>query len=110
MAFAAGYRYRFDPTPEQADLLRRTFGCVRAVYNRALHVRETAWRERRERIPFKVMSRWLPAWKVEWPWLAQVSSVPVQQALRHLEAGYVRFFQRLGEKPRFKSRRDPRRS
>ena len=107
MAFSAGYRYRFDPTPEQADLLRRTFGCVRAVYNRALSERETAWRERRERIPFKVMSRWLPAWKAEWPWLAEVSSVPVQQALRHLEAGYGRFFQRLGRKPRFKSRRDP---
>lgn len=107
MTFAAGYRYRFDPTPEQADLLRRTFGCVRVVYNRALYERETAWRERRERIPFKVMSRWLPVWKAEWPWLAEVSSVPVQQTLRHLEAGYVRFFQRLGGKPRFKSRRDP---
>ena len=104
MAFAAGYRYRFDPTPEQADLLRRTFGCVRAVYNRALHEREAAWRER---VSFKVMSRWLPVWKVEWPWLAEVSSVPVQQALRHLEAGYSRFFQHLGRKPRFKSRRDP---
>ncbi|MCB4806204.1 helix-turn-helix domain-containing protein [Methylobacterium brachiatum] len=31
MAVAAGYRYRFDPTPEQADLLRRTFGCVRST-------------------------------------------------------------------------------
>jgi putative transposase len=106
MAFAAGYRYRFDPTPEQADLLRRTFGCVRAVYNRALYEREIAWRERRERIPFKILSRRLPAWKAEWPWLAEVSSVPVQQALRHLESGYARFFQRLGRKPRFKSRRD----
>ncbi|MCB4806445.1 putative transposase [Methylobacterium brachiatum] len=106
MAVAAGYRYRFDPTPEQADLLRRTFGCVRAVYNRALHERAAAWRERRERVSFKVMSRWLPVWKAEWPWLAQVSSVPVEQALRHLEAGYARLFQRLGRKPRFKSRRD----
>ncbi|WP_449410627.1 RNA-guided endonuclease InsQ/TnpB family protein [Methylobacterium komagatae] len=106
MSFAAGYRYRFDPTPEQADLLRRTFGCVRAVYNRALCEREAAWRKRRERIPFKILSRLLPAWKAEWPWLAEVSSVPVQQALRHLESGYARFFQGLGRKPCFKSRRD----
>ena len=106
MSFAAGYRYRFDPTPEQVDLLRRTFGCVRAVYNRALHERETAWRERSERLRYADLSKCLPAWKVEWPWLTEVSSVPVQQALRHLEAGYTRFFQGLGRKPRFKSRRD----
>ena len=31
----AAYRFRFYPTPEQADLLARTFGCVRVVYNRA---------------------------------------------------------------------------
>ncbi|HEV2535923.1 MAG TPA: helix-turn-helix domain-containing protein, partial [Streptosporangiaceae bacterium] len=30
------YKYRFYPAPEQADLLNRTFGCVRYVYNRAL--------------------------------------------------------------------------
>ena len=105
MAFAAGYRYRFDPTPEQADLLRRTFGCVRVVYNRALHERETAWRERGERLRYADLSKRLPAWKVEWPWLAEVSSVPVQQALRYLESAYSRFFQRLGRKPVFKSRR-----
>jgi putative transposase len=107
MTFAAGYRYRFDPTPEQADLLRRTFGCVRAVFNRALHERETAWRERGERLRYTDLSKRLPAWKAEWPWLSEVSSVPVQQTLRHLEAGYARFFQRLGRKPRFKSRRAP---
>jgi transposase len=54
-----------------------------------------------------MMSRWLPTWKVEWPWLAEVSLVPVQLALRHLEAGYNRFFPRLERKPRFKPRRDP---
>ncbi|MDQ0546663.1 hypothetical protein QO001_005615 [Methylobacterium brachiatum] len=29
-SFVVGYR--FDSTPEQADVLRRTFGCVRVVY------------------------------------------------------------------------------
>ena len=104
MSFAAGYKYRFEPTPEQADLLRRTFGCARAVYNRGLAEREAEWRERGLRIPFKELSARLPAWKAEWPWLSEVSSVPIQQALRHLEAGYARFFRGLGRKPRFKSR------
>lgn len=88
-------------------MLLRTFGCVRAVYNRALDERETAWRDRGERLRYVDLSKRLPTWKFEWPWLAEVSSVPVQQALRHLEAAYTRFFRRLGHMPRFKTRRDP---
>jgi len=37
------YRYRFYPTPEQEQLLRRTLGCVRLVYNKALHTRTEGW-------------------------------------------------------------------
>ena len=37
------FRYRFYPTPDQESLLRRTLGCVRLVYNRALDARSTAW-------------------------------------------------------------------
>ncbi|HEX9414435.1 MAG TPA: helix-turn-helix domain-containing protein [Ktedonobacterales bacterium] len=33
------YRYRFYPTPEQAAVLARTFGCARYVYNWALRLR-----------------------------------------------------------------------
>lgn len=38
-----GFRYRFYPTAEQETLLRRTIGCTRLVYNRALHERSEAW-------------------------------------------------------------------
>ncbi|MCA2825362.1 MAG: helix-turn-helix domain-containing protein, partial [Microcystis sp. M058S1] len=44
------YSYRFYPTPEQESLLRRTLGCVRLVYNKALHLRTQAWYERQERV------------------------------------------------------------
>ena len=37
------YRFRFYPTTEQENLLRRTMGCVRLVYNKALAVRTEAW-------------------------------------------------------------------
>jgi putative transposase len=36
------YKYRFDPTPEQAQELCRTFGCVRKVWNLALAARTAA--------------------------------------------------------------------
>lgn len=45
----AAYRLRFYPTPEQANLLTRTFGCVRIIYNRA---RADAWKARKKRVGF----------------------------------------------------------
>ncbi|MCA2754811.1 MAG: helix-turn-helix domain-containing protein, partial [Microcystis sp. M137S2] len=46
------YSYRFYPTPEQESLLRRTLGCVRLVYNKALHLRTLAWYEKQERVGY----------------------------------------------------------
>ncbi len=43
------YRFRFYPTTKQENLLRRTIGCVRLVYNKALAVRTEGWYERQER-------------------------------------------------------------
>jgi putative transposase len=57
------YRYRFYPTPEQEELLRRTLGCVRLVYNKALHIRTEGWYERQERIDYKQTSKELTNWK-----------------------------------------------
>ena len=47
-----GFQYRFYPTPEQKIALARTFGCARYVYNWALNVRGTAWREKRESVNY----------------------------------------------------------
>ncbi|MBD0339985.1 MAG: helix-turn-helix domain-containing protein, partial [Microcoleus sp. Co-bin12] len=78
------YSYRFYPTPEQASLLRRTAGCVRLVYNKALHERTQAWYERQERIGYSQTSSMLTSWKKqeELDFLNEVSCVPLQQGLR----------------------------
>jgi transposase len=44
------YRYRFYPTTEQEQILRRTIGCVRLVFNRALAARTEAWYEKQEKV------------------------------------------------------------
>ncbi|GAA4066763.1 hypothetical protein GCM10022214_21540 [Actinomadura miaoliensis] len=88
------YKYRFYPTPEQARVLARTFGCVRLVYNKALQERTCAYTGERRRVSYVETSAWLTAWKrsEELAFLSEVSSVPLQQALRHLQAGFANFF------------------
>ncbi len=46
------YQYRFYPTPEQARILARTFGCARYVYNFALRLRTDAYYQEQKRIGY----------------------------------------------------------
>ncbi len=103
------YRFRFYPTPQQADLLNRTFGCVRVVYNRARAMREAAWGERKEQCGVKQTSVMLTALKKDpgFSWLNEVSCVPLQQSLRHLDAAYRNFFQGRARYPRFRRKDGP---
>ena len=99
-----GFKYRFYPTAEQEILLRRTIGCCRLVYNRALHERSEAWTSGKKSIGYAAQSVALTGWKKE-PELAflnEVSSVPIQQTLRHLQTGYANFFAKRSKYPSFK--------
>ena len=74
------FKYRFYPTAEQETLLRRTIGCVRLVYNRALHARSEAWTSAKKSIGYAAQDRALTAWKTDpdLAFLREVSSVPLQ--------------------------------
>ncbi|MGW7521563.1 RNA-guided endonuclease InsQ/TnpB family protein [Streptomyces sp. NPDC054796] len=105
------FKYRFYPADAQAAELSRTFGCVRKVYNMALAARTEAW-TRQERVNYHATSAMLTAWKKtgELAYLNEVSSVPLQQTLRHLQAAFTNFFGKRAKYPRFKSRKRSRKS
>ena len=100
------YRYRFYPTTEQESLLRRTMGCVRLVYNKALATRTAGWYERQERIDYAQTSKLLTSWKQEsnLDFLNEVSSVPLQQGLRHLQKAFTNFWSGHAKYPNFKKK------
>jgi putative transposase len=100
------YRYRFYPTTEQESLLRRTMGCARLVYNKALAARTEAWYERQERVGYSQTSSMLTSWKQEsdLEFLNEVSCVPLQQGLRHLQTAFTNFFSGRAKYPNFKKK------
>ncbi|GAB2725025.1 RNA-guided endonuclease InsQ/TnpB family protein [Kitasatospora kifunensis] len=106
------FKYRFYPTDTQAAELSRTFGCVRKVYNLALQARTEAWTLRQERVSYNATSAMLTAWKKteELAYLNEVSSVPLQQTLRHLQGAFTNFWTKRAKYPTFKSRKKSRRS
>ncbi len=101
------YRYRFYPTSEQEQLLRCTLGCVRLVYNKALHVRTESWYQRQERVDYKETSGMLTQWKKQedLQFLNEVSSVPLQQGLRNLQKAFTNFWAGRAGYPNFKKKR-----
>jgi len=102
------FQYRFYPTPEQENLLRRTLGCTRLVYNRALAFRTQAWYEDQERVSYRETSAMLTQWKKEdeLQFLNEVSCVPLQQGLRYLQKAFSNFFAGRAAYPNFKKKRN----
>ncbi|MEV0605940.1 RNA-guided endonuclease TnpB family protein [Polymorphospora rubra] len=111
-AVKRAFKYRFYPSSAQAAELARTFGCVRLVYNMALAARTQAWTLRQERVNYNTTSALLTGWKKtdELAFLNDVSSVPLQQALRHLQVAFTNFFAKRARYPTFKSKKRSRRS
>jgi putative transposase len=106
----ARYQYRFYPTDQQRQKLSQLFGCVRVVWNDALAICKQS-----DKLPSysKLSARLTQSKKTEdRSWLADVSSVPLQQSLRNLDAAYRNFFnsrngKRKGSKmgvPKFKKK------
>ena len=106
----ARYQFRFYPTDQQRHSLAQLFGCVRVVFNDALALCQSS-----EKLPrYNKLSSLLTQSKKNETrqWLQDVSSVPLQQALRNLDKAYKNFFEsrngkRKGQKlglPRFKKK------
>jgi len=101
------YRCRVYPDQAQQQALNRTFGCVRVVWNRTLAARQARWHLERKGTSYAESDRALTVMKKDpdLAFLSEVSSVPLQQALRHQHAAFTAFFARRARYPRFRSRR-----
>jgi putative transposase len=100
------YKCRAYPDPEQAVLLARTFGCVRVVWNRTLAARHARYATVGKGTSYRETDAALTAMKrlPELTFLGEVSSVPLQQTLRHQHNALSAFFAGRARYPRFKSR------
>jgi len=100
------YKCRAYPDEAQRQVLSRTFGCVRLVWNRTLAARHARWCHERTGTSYAQTDRALTEMKKDpdLAFLNEVSSVPLQQALRHQHKAFSAFFARRARYPRFKSR------
>lgn len=83
-------------------------GCTRLVYNTALAARTEAWYRDKTRISYIQTSALLTEWKKadDLSFLNEVSCVPLQQSLRHLQTAFGNFFAGRAKYPTFKKKRN----
>ena len=110
------YKFRLYPNNEQENLIQKTFGCCRFVYNYFLAERKTSYSENGKAPTRFQQDKELPLLKKEMEWLSDVDSTALQSSVRDLDIAYQNFFRRvkLGVKPygypKFKKKKGYRKS
>lgn len=100
-----GIRFRAYPNKEQENLINRTFGCCRLIYNKGLAMRNEAFASG-EKVGYSQTSAMLTELKKteDHAFLKDVDSIALQQSLRDLDRGFQNFFGKRARYPQFRSK------
>jgi len=109
MKIKKSYKIRIYPNAFQKNLIEKTFGCVRQIYNDFL---EMCIEEHAKNNSFCInkyeLIKLLPEYKESFPYLKEVDSIALQQAILHLHSAYINFFKHNAEFPKFKKKKNDR--
>lgn len=99
------YKLRIYPNKNQIELLEKTFGCVRYIYNHFLNRKIILYKENNINLTYNECSKELTQLKKENKWLKVPDKCALQNALRNLDTAYQNFFKKRTNFPKFKSKK-----
>ena len=102
------YKYRIYPNKKQREILSKTFGCCRFVYNKYLAKRIEIYEQNKETFSYVQCANDMKQLKTELEWLKEVDSTALQSSLRDLDMAYQKFFKEHSGYPKFKSKKTHR--
>ena len=102
------FKFRLEPTPDQAVLLSKHFGCARFIYNHFLKEKQDHYLLNKKTLNYNNCSGIMTNIKKqeEYSWLSEVNSQCLQASLKNLETAYGKFFKKQTKFPRFKSKKN----
>ena len=104
------YKFRIYPNIEQQELIAKTFGCARFVYNYYLDKKIKLYKDSKQSVNYNACSADLTLLKKEMKWLNEVDKWALQNSLKNLDNAYRKFFKEYSGYPKFKSKHDNRKS
>lgn len=105
MVMIKSYKYRIYPTKKQKELITKTFGCCRFVYNTYLAKRKEKYKQSKENFTHNKCCKDLTLLKKTLEWLKEVDSTALQSSLEDLNKAYEDFFKKRKNHPKFKSKK-----
>ena len=100
------FKYRIYPNKKQQELIQKTFGCCRYVYNYFLDKRITEYKENKKTLNYYETSKMLTQLKKENEWLREPDKDALQKTLKKLDNAYQKFFKEHTGYPKFKSKKN----
>ena len=98
-------KYRIYPTEQQKELLSKTFGCTRKIWNLMLSDKTEYYKANKE------MLTTTPAqYKNDFPFLAEVDSLALANVQMNLQKAFTNFFNKISGYPKYKSKHKSRNS
>lgn len=112
------YKYHIYPNKQQQEIINKTIGSCRFVYNHYLAKKIELYKSENKSINYNTCANDLKLLKQQYIWLSEVDSIALQQSLKDLDIAYQNFFRRLqkGTKgselgfPKFKSKKNDKQS
>ena len=109
------YKFRIYPNETQKELIEKTFGCTRFVYNHMLALQIKMYKEQGKSHSKYDLVKMIPSLKKEHEWLKEVDSTCLQASIDDLDSAYQNFFREIKKGnnqgfPKFKTKRNPKRS
>ncbi|MDP2216704.1 MAG: IS200/IS605 family element RNA-guided endonuclease TnpB [Methanolobus sp.] len=101
------YKYRLYPNKSQIDFFEKQFGTCRFVYNWALDLKSTVYKDENRSISKNELKKMLPGLKVQYNWLKDVNSQSLQGSIDNLDNAFQKFFRKEANYPNFKSKYNP---
>lgn len=99
------YKYRIYPNKKQKEIIAKTFGCCRFVYNKYLAERIERYKNKKESYTYNQCSSDLTQLKKELEWLKEVDATALQSSLKDLDMAYQKFFKEHAGYPKFKTKK-----
>ena len=101
-----GYKFRWYPAKEQEARVASTFGCTRFAYNWFKQCRENCYNKTGKDFNYNEASKWWTVIKTfeNRKWLKEINAVATQQALRHCDQAFKKFFKGESEYLNFKKK------
>jgi putative transposase len=105
------YKYRIYPNKQQEELIQKTFGCCRFVYNQTLAYRNDKYKTSKESMnKFSCNNYVNQVLKKEYKWLKEVDKFALTNSVHNMDSAYRKFFTEHTGFPKFKSKKNSKKS